>query len=124
MRNLQITKMDYMTTDEITRREMSEIEIYGAMMYIHQLVNDFNEEVCGERCTTLNEVDEMTYYCNKSLEIVDGHLVNLDNGKPIVLDCVFCLENNYSDLFGYAHYDEHYTGYDVDEDEDMFLVRI
>lgn len=123
MRNLQITKMDYMTTDEVVRREMSEIEIYGAMMYIHQLVNDFNEEACGERCTTLAEVDTMTYYCNKTLEIAEGgFLVNLDTGKTVVLDCVFCLENNYSDLFGYAHYDEHDVDYD--EEEEMFLVRI
>lgn len=124
MNNLTVTKMDYMTTDEITRREMSEIEIYGAMLYLHQVVNDFNEEACGERCTSIQEIDTMTYYADKILEVAEGGLlVSLDNGKLAVITGVCCVENNYSDLFGYAHYDERDTAIDEDEEE-VFLVRI
>lgn len=121
MRNLQVTKID-LTKEELIKREMTELEIYGAMLCLHQIVNDFNEEVCGERCTTVEEIDTMTYYCDKVLEVAEGGLlVNLDTGKMIVLDQVFCLKNNYNNIFGYARYDEHDVDYN---EEDMFLVRI
>lgn len=83
------------------KREMSKLEIYGAMYQLH---------IASDCEVDLETIDYNTFYCNKALQIIDGLLV-----AGMVIDSVFMLGNNKEDLFGYAFYD----GY---EDE-MFLIR-
>ena len=121
MNNLQITRMDREL--EVTKREMNELEIYGAMLYMYQLVKESDLEICGESCNTIEDIDNRTYYSNKTLEIAEGgFLVHLDNGELVVLDSVFMIEGNNNDLWGYCYYDEHDPK--SEEDSDLFLVRI
>ena len=118
MNNLYVTKMDNMSNEDIVRREMGELEIYGAMLYMYQLVSEFNKEAFGENHTTIDDIDNATYYANKTLEVAEGgFLINLDNGQPVILDSVFMIEGNRNDLWGYAYNED-------DEEQDLFLVRI
>lgn len=88
------------------KREMSKLEIYGAMYYLHELARE--EEILY----TLSFIDCISYYCNKSLHLNDGLFV----GNGLIVDSVFLLGNNKEDLFGYAYYEDY--------EEEVFLVRI
>ena len=87
------------------KREMSKLEIYGAMYQLHLATKYTDEEV------DMETIDYNTFYANKALQIMDGLLIG-----DMVIESVFVLGNNKEDLFGYACY----YGYD----EEMFLVRI
>lgn len=87
---------------ENPKREMSKLEIYGAMYQLH-LATDYEID--------METIDYNTFYFNKSLKIMGGLLIG-----AMVVESVFMLGRNKEDLFGYACYD----GYD----EEMFLVRI
>lgn len=88
------------------KREMSKLEIYGAMYFLHELARE--EEILY----TISLIDHISYYCNKALQLHDGLLV----GNGLVVDSVFMLGNNKEDLFGYAFYENY--------EEDLFLIRI
>lgn len=104
--------------DTLVPREMSILETYGAVMVVYQLLKDYEEEELGQCFTTVERVDSLTYYCDKSLNIQDGGFVVLDdNGNSIVLTSVFCVEGS-KVLFGEAHY------YDDKEEENTFIVRL
>lgn len=90
---------------ENPKREMSKLEIYGAIYQLHMATKYTDSEA------DLETIDYNTFYCNKALQIMDGLLIG-----DMVLESVFMLGNNKEDLFGYACY----YGYD----EEMFLVRI
>lgn len=88
------------------KREMSKLEIYGAM-YQLRLATDYEVD--------METIDYNTFYLNKSLNIMGGLLIG-----DMVIDSVFVLGNNKEDLFGYAYYDD----YEDEEEEELFLVRI
>lgn len=112
------TKITAREWDEtLVPREMSMLETYGAVMVVYQLLKDYEEEELGQCFTTVEMVDSLTYYCDKSLNIQDGGFVVLDDdGNSIVLTSVFCVEDSRV-LFGEAHY------YDDEEEENPFIVR-
>lgn len=87
------------------KREMSKLEIYGAMYQLHISTKYTDSEV------DLEEIDYKTFYSNKALQIMDGLLIG-----DMVLDSVFMLGSNKEDLFGYAYHE--------DFEEELFLVRI
>ena len=87
------------------KREMSKLEIYGAMYQLHLATKYADEEL------DMETIDYNTFYSNKALQIIDGFLIG-----DIVIESVFVLGNNKEDLFGYAYYNRY--------DEEMFLVRL
>lgn len=110
MKDLKITRIEL---EEVKQRDMSELEIWGAMLMIKEAVNS-----TGDICDmSIEDVDRDTFYCNKQLEICDGYICTDSDGNLITLHCVFCIENREM-LFGYA------CEYDDENEEDMFLVRI
>lgn len=119
MNNLQPTIID-MEEDEIIRRDMGELELCGAMGYIHSLARECEMEMHGEAYTTYNDVDSATYYCNKYLEITEGGYRILVDNALMLLDSVFMLEGNTTDLWGYAYYPDD----NEDEEHQLFLIRI
>lgn len=112
--------------EEITRvndaREMSELEIAGAIAYVYSLTTNFQKYHFGECWTSFSDVDGKSYYCNKTLQLNDnrGYVVDYRSGQELVLDHVFTRENSKDTLWGYAYW------YDMESEEesDMFLVRI
>lgn len=111
MKDLSITRIEL---DNVVQREMSELEIWGAMLMIRDAVNGGQVD----SNLSIEDVDHDTFYCNKQLEIVDGFLcTDSDLGNLIELHCVFCIEGSEL-LFGYA------CEYDNEEEQDLFLVRI
>ena len=109
MKDLRIVRIE---KEDLVQRDMSELEIWGAMLQIRDAVN-----ICQDIDTlSIEDVDNDTFYCNKQLEVVDGYLCTDSDGNLIRLHCVFCIKNS-EILFGYA---SDYT----DEEEDLFLVRI
>lgn len=112
MKNLEITRIEI---ENFERRDMSELEIWGAMLMIREVVNG-----CQDIYNTISieDVDNETFYTNYQLQINDGYICTDSEGNLIKLHCVFCREGNANILFGYA------TDYLDEEEEDMFLVRI
>lgn len=103
--------------DTLVPREMNDLERCGALVYLHSLLQEYEEEELGEFFTSFQLVDERTYYCNKSLNIQDGgFVVNDSDGNCLVITDVFIPEGSVV-LFGTAHY------YDDREEENPFIVR-
>lgn len=120
MNNIKVTRL-YDT--EVTKREMNNLEIAGATMYLYTLLNDWYEYVGACNNMTIEDVSSDTYYCNKCLQINNNYGYELidDEENRIILDYVFMAEGIQDELFGYA--------YDYREDEnydevEYFLVRI
>lgn len=114
MKNLEITRIEI---EDFKKRDMSEIELFGAMLMIRNVINESQDM---DFRLSVDDVDNDTFYTNKQLQINDGYLCTDDEGNLIKLHCVFCREGNQNILFGYA------SDYDFTEreEEDLFLVRI
>ena len=102
---------------KVNIREMSGLEMYGAVAMLTNLLQVWHEEMGCESSMSFEDVDSDTYYCGKILYINGGYTLYDDEG-PITLTSVFCVEGNQCDLFGYAEVE--------DEDGEIkdFLVRI
>lgn len=72
-------------------REMSDIEIKGAIYMLYELAKNIND-------ISIEEIDEMTYYCDKHLYINDVLLIQDDEGNAEYIDSVFCIEGS-SELY-------------------------
>ena len=114
MKNLNIIRIE---EKNLTIREMSDLEMYGAVAVLTQLLQNWYEEMGCEHTVSFESVDRDTFYCGRMLYINDGYILNDDEGQ-IKLTSVFCVENNKSDLFGYAEF--------LDEEGELrdVLVRI
>lgn len=114
-RTLNITRLE---EKALAIREMTTLEIYGAVAILTELLNEWYDEMGCEKPENLYaRVDHDTYYCGKHLYIEGGYILNDDEGS-ILLTSVFCVNNNTTDLFGYAEYE------DEDGNVTDVLVRI
>ena len=115
MRNVQITRIE---EKNYTIREMSTLELCGAVAIITQLLQNYYEEMGCENQVSMQEVDSDTYYCGRLLYIDNGCMLIDDEGQLVKLTSVFCLEGNHSVLFGYIEVE------DEEGEVQDFLVRI
>lgn len=118
----KISTIDVNVVDVTRIREMGELELYGAVSYIYEVIKDFEEREHGECYTTWNDIDSATYYANKKLELTEDYMIQDDEGRYCVLDYVFMLEGNNNVLLGLAHLE------DLDNEgeeylDDTFYVR-
>lgn len=97
-------------------RDMNELELHGAMMYLYQLAREF-EETLGEPYTTLDDIDGDTMYCGRFLQINSPLTVNSYEGL-INLHSVFMLPEANNMLYGEATY------LDDEDEENTFVVVI
>ena len=72
-------------------REMSNLEIKGAKYILHDLSKNIND-------TPIEDIDRMTYYCNKHLYIDGVLLVEGDYGYTQYINAVFCVKGS-SELY-------------------------
>lgn len=63
--------------DDLEVKEMSEIEIQGCILYLYKMIIEFEKDTYGEIYTTLEDVENITYYCGKHLQIQGDYY--LDN---------------------------------------------
>lgn len=112
MRELKVTRVN-LRPEEINIREMSEIELVGAMTYIELVCNnnDYTEPY------SLDEVDTFSIYSKKRLELLHAFFTEDEDDNIIVLDSVFMIEGNNAEIFGYAYNMN-------DTDQELFLIRI
>ena len=75
-------------------RDMSEIEIQGAILYLYELISETEEFEFGEIYTTINEVKNLTYYCGNNLQIQDCYYA-----KDFYISSLFMVENSYNTVF-------------------------
>lgn len=85
--------------DDLEIKEMSEIEIQGCILYLYKMIIEFENDTYGERYTTLEDVENITYYCGKHLQIQgDYYLDNYYISSIFIIECakdtVFCLCSN------------------------------
>lgn len=98
-------------------KNMSEIELHGAMAYLYQLAKDFDEEVHGESHTTFEDIDGDTMYCGRFLQLNSPLVINSYEGL-LKLHSVFMLPEADNVLYGEVTY------LDDEEDENTFVVVI
>ena len=92
-------------------RDMSELEIQGAILYLYELVSETEEFEFGEIYTTINEVKNLTYYCGNNLQIQDCYYA-----KSFYISSLFMVENSYNTLFCVCSNDEYF--------EESFVCRV
>lgn len=80
--------------EELKIREMSEIEIQGAILYLYELVTETEESEFGEIYTTINDVKNVTYYSGKNLQIQDCYYL-----KGFYVGSLFMINDSYNTLF-------------------------
>lgn len=103
-------------------RPMGELELYGAISYIYEVIKNFEETEFGECHLDWNDIDNDTFYSNKRLEMATDYTVKDSEGNYCVIDRVFMLEGNDNVLFGLVHSE------DLNEDgteylDDTYYVR-
>lgn len=82
--------------DDLEVKEMSEIEIQGCILYLYKMIIEFEKATYGEIYTTLEDVENITYYCGKHLQIQgDYYLDNYYISSMFMIekskDTVFCI---------------------------------
>lgn len=92
-------------------RDMSEIEIQGAILYLYELISETEELEFGESYTTINDVKNLTYYCNLNLQIQDYYYV-----KGFYIGSLFMVEHSYNTIFCLCSYSKEF--------EESFVCRI
>lgn len=112
----EITKVDDI-------REMSEIEISGAITFVYDITTNFELTNYGETYNKFNQVYDYSFYCRNQLSLNNnyGYAVKQELDKQLILDSVFMREFSNNTLWGWAYW------YDTETEEstnDMFLVRI
>lgn len=112
----EITKVDDI-------REMSEMEIAGAITFVYNLTSSFELSNYGESCNNFTQVFDYSYYYNNALQLNNnyGYTVKQELNNQLILDSVFMRECANDTLWGWAYW------YDTETEEstdDMFLVRI
>ena len=86
--------------DNLEVKEMSEIEIQGCILYLYKMIIEFEKDTYGEIYTTLEDVENITYYCGKHLQIqgdyyLDKYYISsmfmIEKSKDTVF--VICIDN-------------------------------
>lgn len=83
--------------EELKVREMGELEIRGAQYLLAMCQIEDEMELYGEVLTTVESIDNDTFYCQKHLNYSDTNYV-----KGYNISSVFMIEGNYDVLFGLA----------------------
>lgn len=96
---------------ELKIRDMSEIEIQGAILYLYELITETEEFEFGEIYTSIKDVKNVTYYCGNNLHVQDSYYV-----KGFYIGSLFMVENSYSTVFCLCS--------DSKDFEDDFICRI
>lgn len=104
-------------------KEMSEIELMGAISFVYSLAVNNQYDNFGEVYIDFNEVSNKSFYCREVLSLNDnyGYIIKQELDKQLILDSVFMRECTNDTLWGWAYW------YDTETEEstdDMFLVRI
>lgn len=112
----EITKVDDI-------REMSEMEIAGAITFVYDITSNFELTNYGETYNNFNQVYDYSFYCRQQLSLNNnyGYTIKQELDKQLILDSVFMREWTNNTLWGWAYW------YDTETEEstdDMFLVRI
>lgn len=112
----EITKVDDI-------REMSEMEIAGAITFVYDITSNFELSNYGESQLAFNQVYDYSFYCRQQLSLNNnyGYTIKQELDKQLILDSVFMREFTNNSLWGWAYW------YDTETEEstnDMFLVRI
>lgn len=90
---MKLTKI-YKKYEELNIRDMSEVEIQGAILYLYKMIMEDEEEVNGEAYSTLNDIDNITYYCSRNLQIQGDYYI-----KGFYVSSIFMVEHSYETLF-------------------------
>lgn len=86
--------------DDLEVKEMSEIEIQGCILYLYKMIIEFEKDTYGEIYTTLEDVENITYYWGKHLQIqgdyyLDKYYISsmfmIEKSKDTVF--VICIDN-------------------------------
>lgn len=80
--------------EELKIRDMSEIEIQGAILYLYELICETEELEFGESYITINDVKNLTYYCSLNLQIQDYYYA-----KGFYIGSLFMVEHSYNTIF-------------------------
>lgn len=97
--------------EELKIRDMSEIEIQGAILYLYELISETEELEFGESYTTINDVKNLTYYCSLNLQIQDCYYI-----KGFYISSLFMVEHSDNTIFCLSSNNE--------ECEESFVCRI
>lgn len=92
-------------------KEMSEIEIQGCILYLYKMIIEFEKDTYGETYTTLEDVENITYYCGKHLQIQGDYY--LDN---YYISSMFMIEKSKDTVFVIC--------IDNEQQNDNFICRI
>lgn len=105
------------------RRDMGEIEVWGATVYLFEALKQFNLDEHGENHATFEDVASDTTYSGFSLYIQGtGYELRDSEGDLVYLDSVFMIEGNIECLYGKAI---KIDAYEKDNYEDSyFLVEL
>lgn len=93
---MNIVKIDE-KYEEMKVREMGELELRGAQYMLAMCQIEDEKELYGEVVTTLESIDNDTFYCQKHLNYSDTNYI-----KGFHISSVFMIEGNYNVLFGIA----------------------
>lgn len=89
--------------EELKIRDMSEIEIQGAILYLYELISETEELEFGESYTTINDVKNLTFYCNNNLQIQDCYYI-----KGFYISSLFMVEHSDNTMFCLCSNDEEF----------------
>lgn len=89
--------------DDLEIKEMSEIEIQGCILYLYKMIIEFEKDTYGEIYTTLEDVENITYYCGKHLQIQGDYY--LDN---YYISSIFMIEKSKDTVFCICSYDKRF----------------
>ena len=73
---MKLVKIDREYND-LDIKDMSEIEIQSCILYLYKLIIEFEQDTYGEIYTILDNIENITYYCGKHLQIQGDYY--LDN---------------------------------------------
>lgn len=92
---MKLVKIDREYND-LDIKDMSEIEIQSCILYLYKLIIEFEQDTYGEIYTILDNIENITYYCGKHLQIQgDYYLGNYYISSMFMIekskDTVFCI---------------------------------
>lgn len=90
--------------DDLEVKEMSEVEIQGCILYLYKMIIEFEKATYGEIYTTLEDVENITYYCGKHLQIHGDYYLD-----KYYISSMFMIEKSKNTVFCICLGDEDYV---------------
>lgn len=101
----------YKEYEELDIRDMSEIEIQGAILYLYELIKETEDLELGESYVSIDDIKNITYYCGNNLQIQDSYYA-----KGSYISSLFMIKNSYNTVFCLCSENEDF--------EEVFVCRI